>query len=283
VTGERPTVTLVHLARAANGVEPIRRFVDSYRSVPAGVAHDLRLICKGFTDIAPALNEFERIGREFSVESVSDDGLDVGAYLVSARQISTELVCFLNSYSEVRQEDWLAKLVAAVREPNVGVAGATASFESRLNWQVYRARIHWKNLLSRPLRLYGRAAEFLRTAKQFPRYPNPHVRTNAFAIRTSLFRELRLLGPSRMAALQFESGTDSMTRQILNRGLTPVVVGADGRTFDVRHWPDSATFRHLGQRNLLVHDNQTRLYERAVPRDQVVFGRHAWGKQFRRP
>ena len=39
---------LVHLARACNGIEPFRRFLDSYRDNPGGIDHDLLVVFKGF-------------------------------------------------------------------------------------------------------------------------------------------------------------------------------------------------------------------------------------------
>ena len=44
----------------------------------------------------------------------------------------------------------------------------------------------------------------------------------------------------------------SFTHQILQRGLHPVVVGRDGRAYDIDGWPASATYRAGGQQNLLV-------------------------------
>ena len=41
-------LALVHLVRKANGPEPFRRFLESYRAVDAGAPHDLVLLLKGF-------------------------------------------------------------------------------------------------------------------------------------------------------------------------------------------------------------------------------------------
>ena len=76
-----------------------------------------------------------------------------------------------------------------------------------------------------------------------------------------------------------ESGPHSFTRQILARGLRPVVVGRDGRAYDIEEWSASATYRAEDQRNLLIADNRTRDWERASTRLRRRLSRDAWGSQ----
>src|SRR5665213_1673531 len=40
---------VVHLVRAANGIEPFRAFLESYVRHPAGLQHELVLLFKGFS------------------------------------------------------------------------------------------------------------------------------------------------------------------------------------------------------------------------------------------
>lgn len=59
-----------------------------------------------------------------------DDGVDVTAYAFAAARLPHRLVVFLNSFSEIASDDWLAKLRSAYDEHGVGIAGATGSYES---------------------------------------------------------------------------------------------------------------------------------------------------------
>src|SRR6266542_2902918 len=99
-------LAVVHLARRHNGIEPVRTFVDSYVRHDAGIEHELRVICKGFDGTVEVRSEFDRAGRSYDVEKISDDGFDIGAYVSSATRVSTEFVCFLNSHSEIRAPAW---------------------------------------------------------------------------------------------------------------------------------------------------------------------------------
>jgi hypothetical protein len=277
----REEITVVHLARAANGPAPLDRFVDSYRSFTSGAPHALRIIAKGFTSPADVTASCERLGHQYVITCVSDAGMDVGAYLGSVELVTTEFVCFLNSFSELRADGWLALLLAAARGQRVGVAGASGSYESALSIVGAGTLGELGRTLRRPRSWLSTARELWRYGSRFPRFPNAHLRSNAFLIRSDLFRLMHLRGPDKLSALEFESGYRSMTRVVQRRGLQPVVVGADGRTFGADAWPASGTFRSGDQGNLLVHDNQTRRYQAADARERERLGRLAWGAQYR--
>jgi hypothetical protein len=80
------------------------------------------------------------------------------------------------------------------------------------------------------------------------------------------------------AAYLLESGRQSLTRRIQEQGLRAVVVGRDGRDYDVEEWPASRTFRSGDQGNLLVADNQTRDYQTASPSRRRRLSRDTWGE-----
>ena len=44
----RPSISVVHLVRRQNGLEPLRAFLASYHRVEAGAEHELVLVMKGF-------------------------------------------------------------------------------------------------------------------------------------------------------------------------------------------------------------------------------------------
>ena len=62
---------------------------------------------------------------------LGDDSLDIGAYIELVNQIGEELICVLNTMSEILADDWLRKLAVNLALPNVGLVGATGSHESR--------------------------------------------------------------------------------------------------------------------------------------------------------
>lgn len=109
-------------------------------------------------------------------------------------------------------------------------------------------------------------------------FPAPHLRTNAFMLRTRLMRELKAgRMPSKLDAYMFEGGKEGLTGQVLRRGLKALVVGRDGKSYEPDEWHLSETLWQGEQRNLLVADNQTRDYAAADTRQRTFLSRFAWG------
>jgi hypothetical protein len=282
-----PAIAVVHLVRRKNGVEPLRRFVESYRRHPAGREHELVVLLKGFPG-ASDLGEHEAplSGVPHRRLPVPDSGLDIGAYFAAVDRLEHGHFCFLNSYSRILAPDWLAKLHRWITAGGVGLAGATGSCQ-RLGHPAdargleRRVLARWRRgdllqpIAYRLLRLAG----LWRPARDFPPFPNYHLRTNAFMAARATLERVRP-GPIRtkLGAWKFESGNDSLTQRVRRLGLRVLVVGRDGEGYEPERWHLSNTFRQSRQENLLVADNQTDGYEAADRALRDVVSRDAWGE-----
>jgi hypothetical protein len=114
--------------------------------------------------------------------------------------------------------------------------------------------------------------------RQFPIFPNPHLRSNGFMVareRLSSYDTARFV--DKLNAYAFESGANSLTSQLRRQGLTAVVVGDDGVGYDVPDWPKSGTFRLGTQANLLLVDNQSRAFAEASPESRETIAWMTWG------
>ena len=105
---------------------------------------------------------------------------------------------------------------------------------------------------NRSLRRYLLAPfNYLHCYVEFGRYPNPHIRTNAFMIERDRFLSLTFpLFKKKSDVYKFESGRRSMTKQISAQGLKPIVVDRTGKTYDITEWKASSTFWTNDQVNL---------------------------------
>ena len=78
-----------------------------------------------------------------------------------------------------------------------------------------------------------------------------------------------------------ETGESTIARDaqqgIVNVHSNAAGEGSDGKAYDRHAWHLSNTFWRRNQENLLVADNQTRLYERSRPELQAVYSAIAWG------
>lgn len=279
-------VAVFHLVRQANGLAPLVRFLESYRNHPGNLDHDLVFILKGFPG-----NQVDR-GVVDSMDTVphrrvhvADWGYDITAYFAAAKQFEYEFLCFLNSFCEILVPGWLEKLYQAVCLPNAGASSATGSYQGfNPDWRfmpdsgILSSRPKWKRkLLEVPL---IERINVFRRQLQYPIFPNPHLRTNAFMIRRGDMLALRPHWTfTKRQAYRFESGRSGMTPQLMKAGKHPYVVGRDGRAYAIPDWMQSRTFWIHGQENLMVADNQTRRYQNATEREKMVFTQYAWGTE----
>jgi hypothetical protein len=320
-------LAVVYLARFAEGPKPIANFVESYNRHEAGIVHDRVVIRKGFSEQNTAQDEI-LISLFPNVISVSDDGFDITAFASAAAQLSHKHVVFLNTFSEIVSDRWLAKLRSGLSDIGTGLAGATGSYESlhssmkQYNRGLFNTRFlpspGGMRRLSRvvrklvPRRLVDQlvaaavaySARSTHAEKQgvsndefeafweretrqgglfdylhaIPLYPNAHVRTNAFIIERQTFLEtLPTSLATKQEAYLYESGPDSLTQKVLRRGEPVRIVGCNGQSYDIDQWPKSGTFRLGEQHNLLVQDNQTRLFQSLNEAEKRAFVEMTWG------
>ncbi len=278
---------VVHLVWAPLGPDPLRRFLRSYNAHSPGIAHELVIVLNGapIEDTGPpAERKGSRDGKALTREDLEAEltGIehrlivlehpvpDLAAYGLAARALTHSRLCFLNSYSAILADRWLAIFLQALEDPHTGLVGATASWESQSRWIRGRAR-YWPYQLIR-----SRGAR-----RDYPRFPNPHIRSTAFAIdRANLLAMNLEAAQDKRATYLLESGRRSITRQILERDLRAVVAGRDGRVYGVKDWAASRTYRSGEQDNLLVSDRRTEDWVRASPRLRRRLSRDAWGEHY---
>ena len=116
-------------------------------------------------------------------------------------------------------------------------------------------------------------------AKDFPNFPNPHIRSNCFMIKRERLLDFGF-SPimEKMESCAFESGHRSMTMLARRNGQAALVVGKDGRGYDVDLWPESRTFRLADQANVIVTDNHVRTFNRLSPEERTVHVAMTWGE-----
>ena len=247
-------LAVVYLARGADAdwFASFHRFLASYQKFPAGREHNFYVLYKGFrseADLDRARELFLTVNARGM--NLSDDGLDIGAYLIAANELTENQICFVNTHSEILAPAWLEKLALHLDRPEVGLVSATGSFESLSN-----------------------------VASHFPRFPNVHLRSNAFLVDRELFSSLvgGTVIHKKLEAWFAESSSFSLTRQVLAQGLNVLVVGRNGRGYPPRWWPSSDTYRQGRQANLLVGDNVTRAYMSATWHAKRALVERTWGR-----
>jgi len=257
MTSLPPTIAVAFLARGEDAAcySAWERFLNSYRQHCPGVDHSLYVIFTGFAN-ARALDEAKRLfgGVRYQPVLLRDDRCGIGACIELASRIHEDLICVLDTPSEILADDWLRKLAVNLALPNVALVGATGSYES-------------------PSQL----------KQSSPMFPNPHIRLNAFMTDREALRSIgsNQVFAEPLDALHFESGRQSLTRQILAMGRDILLVGRNGRGYSPMWWPTSDTSFQGTQSNLLVADDQTRGFAALRWPAKRAVALSAWGSYIR--
>jgi len=294
-------IGVVYLYRFAEGESFARTFLESYRAHPAGIEHDLHVILKGFPDKKASAAARALFGAvPANLIELDDSGYDIGSYLAAACRVANNQLVFLNTFSEILADNWLAHLDAALNRSDVGLVGATGSWQSLGSGYVAAALrlAHWirhpigyvkshfeagshasagTGVPRRSFRDIALKIRGLADLYEFGRYPNPHIRTNAFMIDRERFLSLHSTPFRRKADVyKFESGRRSMTNQILRMKLKALVVDRSGKTYDIDAWRTSSTYWTGAQENLMIADNMTRKYAQGTAQLRHLLENYAW-------
>ena len=248
---------------------------------------------------------------------LADTGYDIGSYFAAARTVTNRRLIFFNTFSELLADDWLKKFDDALNLPGVGLVGATGSWQSHRSMYQQSLRhaansvrhpLQYLRRLQDDLlataaggsapgtgtdgkstkvnarRFYRRVStslyrliHFHHYLSQYPSFPNPHIRTNAFMIERNLLLSLDMSSfRTKFGVYKFESGWQSLTRQILAQGFRPVVIDCEGHVYDMAEWKASSTFWINGQTKLVVADNRTRDYSEGNQHMRERLQANAW-------
>lgn len=271
-------IAAVYLARGKDTPwDTFERFFDSYRRHAAGCKHDLVVMLKGWED-ATRLEEFKRLSADVTSTylDLPDDGFDWGAYFRATEKLTHDSLCFLNTYSEILHQGWLANLSAGLERQNVGAVGCTGSWESMLPSFNYMAGYFFHRAYS-----FKDMKKWLFNHAHFPQYPNPHLRSNAFLIRRETMLKYvaaRAIPTNKQQAYRLESGYSGLTRFLCKQGTPPMLAGVDGRYHSINEWDTSRTFRQADCSNLLVADNQTRDFAQRPESEKALFMASTWNR-----
>ena len=278
-------IGVIYLAWLPYGIEHFKVFISSYIKYDASCPHQLIIVFNGLAlDYPNKPEEYLAYLESKGVKPLRclyfQNGQDIEIYKKTAAEISLEFVLFLNTYSELQAKDWLQYYAENFNE-TTGLIGAGGSFQSYYSSVFQKHTVRWeasKGFLYnfRKYKLFIKA--FLYWRFLFKPFPNPSVRTNAFMVRRTEFLMMRTgIVNTKFKAYQFESGRKSLTDFYLQKKRRVLVVDKHGKTYEPAEWKKSSTFWINNQENLLVADNQTRIYAEASITEKKEMTRLAWG------
>ncbi len=279
------TVGVVHLVWLPYGIELYKNFINSYVNVSSGHEHDLVFLFNGVveeSELQPYYEFADMVKIKYKYFCLKG-GQDIEAYFWIAEKIKGySHFLFFNSFSVILCNNWLQNYLNAIELPGVGLVGSTGSWQSHYTNVFQNHKAAYERTKS-VLYNYRKYKLFLKTIFYwrflFAAFPNPHIRTTAFVIKSSLFLKLkRKKLHSKFDAYLLESGREGISNQVLKKGYKILIVDKFGRTYPPDKWPESKTFWVENQENLMVQDNQTGLYRDANKYERKRLQELAWGE-----
>jgi hypothetical protein len=283
-------LAVFHLVRKYNDIQMLRDFLVSYANHKSGVEHDLIIIFKGFTNDVDKTAQLELLS-PFTYQSydVSDHGFDITAYISACKHYAQVYLylCFLNSHSVIQAKNWLKILYDNIIRENVGLVGATGSWQSLSGGRRFKIACavggcFLKTVLSKSTRKVKKEEicdvyQHFMFLLNFDQFPNVHIRTNSFMISSVLMLEVcHQQIDSKYDAYKFESGKKGLSKTIINKRLKLLMVGSDGQAYEPKSWPNSNIYMNNAQDNLLISDNMTRKYTSRTPEGRNNLRELSW-------
>ena len=280
------TIQVIYLSWIPYGIEEIQGFLDSYLQYDAGAVHQLFIVFNGVQqgeEHLPFLQYAQnRLGYPVKY-MLLQSGQDIEAYYKAARELDSEYLLFLNTFSRILANDWLKKYTTVFLEhANTGLVSASGSYLSYTSAVFIKNKWGWepgKGIHHHFTKYKLFAKSFFYWRLFFKSFPNPHIRTNAFMLKK---HHLLSIHPgvltTKFKAYQFESGRKGLTAFFLKKQMDIFVLGKNGMAYPVSQWPNSNTFWIHNQENLLISDNQTRIYDQATEANKKMLTKLAWGQ-----
>lgn len=307
------TICIVYLSYVPFGTDFLKSFLKSYKEHDAGIEHKLIILFNGYNEEKNLIPFIEILNQSSVAYSTIEfpEKFDISAYFFAAQQQFSDYFLFLNTYSQFLHKNWLLILFNALNNPTVGVVGCTAGWgafgrDSGVFFRVIK-NIYTKLLNNSDRSVivdaFGKPTAtdisflkrvFIYCARKlnFSSKENPHLRTNAFMIKRSLFLSLQYQYPipqfffkwydsgleTKFKTICFEHGIHSMSNQIWKKNLEILVVDKNGNTYKRSQWKESSTFWYGSQENLLISDNQTQFYQNADESEKAKRRYSAWNE-----
>jgi len=256
---EIPVVVYLSRFQDKDSQQLFSRFVESYLAHPAGWAHDLVIIKKGYEQHEEDWKKRIALLGDVpkTIITLPDTGFDIGSYRAPLEQYPDRYILVMNSQSEILVDHWLDYFMRHAHKNRIlGATGSldtvrwvwayftSTSTDGEQPWATIRFRRQPGKWLIRSLMNlvkfsmnYARKplmSENIGTLNNpFSPFPFPNLRTTALLLPPKILETIEWPHSNefgvKMATYIFESGYRGLTGQVLSKGMELYVIGSDGR------------------------------------------------------
>ena len=245
-------------------------FIRYYKKYSSGAKHIL-LICFKLLN-QQKINSLKKLLKNINyiefIDRSSLNDYDFGSYKRVAMLYPKYNILFLNSHSYPNTDMWLNKLLRYHK--NKTLIATSASYES----------LYTSLKLKKFYKFFSYLRKKLDYKNKFYPFPNPHIRTASFLIKSSDF--LKFIRNKKIAnkedAWQIESGKNNITNFFKKKKYKIFIVNSDGEKFGLNNCKFSETFNYRTQKKCIISDKHSRKYIKSTNYEKKLFEFSTWGK-----
>lgn len=261
-------ILVCYLFTKFDKIKQLTDFINNYKKYSSGLNHEL-LICFKLIEKEKVFYLCEYLKDIKYVEFIDiskDNDFDFGSYKRVSEHYLNYDILFLNSHSYPNCNDWLIKLAKHKNDNNI--IGTSGSFESMTD----------SIKLKKFYKFFSYFFKKLRFKRNFPSYPNPHLRTSSFFINGKSFNEFIKYKKinNKYDSWKIESGINNLTSFFKQKKFDIYVVNSDGNKFNEKDWHLSQTYNYLDQSKSIISDKHTRKYAELSKSDKLKVQYQTW-------
>jgi N-acetylglucosaminyl-diphospho-decaprenol L-rhamnosyltransferase len=265
-------------------INTLKKFLFSYQSHKAGIAHKLFILIKG-SEVFEKINIIRKsIPLNIPIIKLADEGYDLGSFTEFARYCADSHMFILNQHSVILKKNWLKIFNDVMKKTKSDVVGSTASFSSLYEPYNYTSNKNFFKYSKPYLNNISHKLKSVLKYYNFPNYPNPHIRTNAILVKTSIwlqyFNSLEI--KKKGDTYEAESGVNSFYKFLLKNKKKVSVTRSDGKYVTSHsNWVNFVPFRNsLQNSKLIISDNHTRFYYNSSKNKKIILEEESWRSQY---
>lgn len=261
-------IIVIYLSTKYSKIDDLKNFIKFYKKYKSGADHKL-LICFKQHSNFELKKRLKVIGNlRYFVDPIKTNDQEWGSLKRICEIFTNNYIFFINDYSYPITNNWL-KYFDKFKKDKM-IIGCTASKSS-----------HFKNSFYRNSNdnYFKACLKILYFFFKIPKFPNPHLRVNAFFIKAKdylIFIKNKRFN-NKLQSLILESGYDGFTNFFLRKRYKVKVLNRFGVLYDLEKANLSKTFASDNQEGLIISDKQTRIYDKSNLKNKLKRNKQSWG------
>jgi len=265
----RNEIIVIYLSTKYSKISDLNKFLKFYKKFKAGSKHKLLICFKQLSkeELTRRLRLIKEI--DYFIDTINTNDHEWGTLKRVCQIHNKNYIFFMNDYSYPITTNWL-KYFDKFKKDKV-LIGCTASKSSNYDNSFYR------NYDDNYFKAFLKIIYFF---FNIPKFPNPHLRVNAFLIKAKDYLEfIRNKKISyKIQSLVLESGYHGLTNFFIKKKYKIKVLNSFGNLYELDNAFLSKTFASYNQEGTIISDKQTRSYDKLAFNKKAKKSKQSWGK-----